>query len=210
MTQPAENPIAWEPEPEPEPPPDPDKADAADETAPADPSGAPKLPQALPIPEPTTGGAPPWAVIPQGLTVPRGRAVFFARFPSGWTDTPQEGMAGELTDDDAKIFQLGGLSQPKLWRQCIFWVLSIGDQKIALGKANGDPNRFNSELCKQMIRSIDGLLIDRSGPQLDLWWERIGERCRSELTRMCVRIHSLTAQERSVFFACCVASRTAG
>jgi hypothetical protein len=203
---PAPNPITWEHDPEPEPAAPDDrpeaKVDAVEEE---------KKPAPLPsLPETTTGGAPYWAIVPQGLVVPKGRAVFFARFPSTWTDTPNEGIEGPITDEDAAGFVASGVAVPKLWRQTCFWALSIGDQKIALGRANGDFNRFNTELTKQMIRATDGLLVDRSGAQFDLWWERLGERCRSELTRMCVRIHSLTAAERSVFFAFCVASRAAG
>lgn len=167
------------------------------------------------LPEPAAGAAPPWAIIPRGLRAPRGRQVYFARFPSSWTDTPREGVPGSLTDAEAASWRLAGYQPPELWRQCIFWALSIGDQKIALAKANGDPNRFNSCLAQQMIRAIDGEIVDRSGADfgsgsMELWWERLGERCRSELARMCTRIHTLTVAERALFFGHCVAARTAG
>jgi hypothetical protein len=147
--------------------------------------------------------------------VPRGRAVFFARFPSTWTDTPRDGLPTTFDDEEKADFVAAGVPVPELERQCIYWALSIGDQQIALQRANGDPNRWNTELTKQMIRSIDGALPDRSGVaggpnDLDLWWNRVGERCRAELTRMCTRIHQLTAQERALFFEHCVAARTAG
>jgi hypothetical protein len=209
----------WEAEAPEEPPPD----EAAPE-APQEPAqgqrvakvGREEPPRPQPaLPEPATGAAPPWALIPQGLAAPRGRAVFFARFPASWTDTPREGVPwGELTEAERADFARLGVPAPELGRQCIFWALSLGDQAIALGRSNGDPNRFNSELCKQMIRSIDGELVNREGVgtagNLDLWWNRIGERCRSELTKMCTRIHSLTTGERALFFGHCVASRTVG
>lgn len=166
------------------------------------------------VPEPTTGGIPAWAIWPDGLQAPRGRAVYFARFPSNWTDTPSKGVEQGLTDEEKLAWSLNGVALPKAWRQAVFWALSLGDQKIALGRANGDQNRFNSELAKQMIRGIDGVMVDRSGVSgqgnLDIWWEQLGERCRSELTRMCTRIHSLSVQERALFFGHCVASRAAG
>lgn len=217
-----EHPSFWEDEQPPEEKPPEEAAPALTGTAQAPEGGqlAPvrkeEPPRPAPaLPEPQRGGAPPWAVVPDGLRAPRGRAVFFARFPSKWTDTPREGIAwGAMTEEELADFARLGEPVPELGRQCVFWALSLGDQQIALGRANGDPNRFNSELTKQMIRSIDGELVDRSGAiglgNLDLWWNRIGERCRSELTKMCTRIHSLTTGERSLFFAHCVASRTAG
>lgn len=203
----SEQAIAWEPEPQPEP--------AAETPAPPEGEEPAKKPApALAIPEPTTGGAPPWAILPEGLVVPRGRAVFFTRFPSNWTDTPSSGIPWTLTEEETIAWKLQSSAPPTAWRQCIFWALSVGDQKLALGRANGDTNRFNSELTKQMIRSVDGVLVDRTGigvvGNLDVWWEQLGERCRSELTRICVRIHSLTMQERALFLGYCIASRAAG
>lgn len=180
------------------------------------PKPADKPLSALPmVPEPTTGGVPAWALWPEGLAVPRGRVAYFARFPGNWTDAPNAGLEAALTPEEEVAWKLQGVKPPTYWRQCIFWALSIGDQKFALGRANGDTNRFNSELAKQMIRSIDGALVDRSGMagvagNLDMWWEQLGERCRSELTRLCVRIHSLTMQERALFLGYCLASRSGG
>lgn len=198
--------MTWEPEPV-------EETALPEEAVEEKPKEEAPVPQALP--EPAAGAVPSWALLPEGLKAPRGRAVFFARFPSPWTDTPREGVPwGALTELEMLDFKRFGIPAPELGRQCIFWALSIGDQKIALGRANGDPNRFNSELAKQMIRSVDGEIVDRSGVgtsgNLEIWWNQIGERCRSELTRACLRIHSLTAGERAVFFAHCVASRTAG
>lgn len=209
----SEQQIAWEPEPQPEPVAmSEEPINATPVTAEGEP--LPKKPEPPIVPEPTVGGAPAWAILPEGLVVPRGRAAFFARFPSNWTDTPTSGVQCDLTVEERVAWKLQGVTPPAAWRQCIFWALSVGDQKLALGRANGDTNRFNSELTKQMIRSVDGVLVDRSGigvvGNLDVWWEQLGERCRSELTRMCLRIHSLTMQERSLFLGYCIAARAAG
>lgn len=168
------------------------------------------------VPEPSAGDVPGWALWPAGLAVPRGRVAYFVRFASNWTDAPGMGVEQALTPEDDVAWKLAGVTPPQRWRLAIFWSLSIGDQKIALGRANGDGNRFNTELAKQMVRSIDGVIVNRDGTgsaasgNLDLWWEQLGERCRAELTRMCVRVSTLTMQERALFLGRCVAARTAG
>ena len=168
------------------------------------------------VPTPTADEVPSWALWPEGLRAPRHRVVYFMRFASNWTDAPGVGVDQGLTEEEAASWKQQGVPVPEKWRQAIVWGLSIGDQKNALGRANGDPNRFNAELAKQMIRAIDGMVVDRSGMgssqtgNLDLWWEQIGERCRAEMTRLCNRIHSLTPAERALFFGHCVAARTAG
>src|SRR5690349_16295040 len=157
VTEPS-NPITWEADP---PPIVEEPAEAtSDAEKPEEPKPAPKPV----LPETTTGGAPYWAIVPQGLVVPKGRAIFFVRFPSPWTDTPHDGIEGAITDEDAAGFVAQGVAVPRLWRQACFWALSIGDQKLALQRANGDQNRFNTELTKQMIRSEE---------------RRVGKECRS-------------------------------
>lgn len=186
-----------------------------------DPVAPPTSPQDAPAavspppapPAPSTGAVPDWALLPDGLRPPRGRILFFMRFPAAWTDTP--GMGAPLPGDDDETASLAfGVPVGSLWRQCIVWALSGGDVKIALARAQGDNNRYSEELAKQMIRSVDGYVVDATGAptpgSLELWWERVGGRVRGELTRFCVRIHSLSAEERRAFFEHGVASRAAG
>lgn len=144
-----------------------------------------------PLPDARAGGAPAWATIPGGLKFPRGRQVAFIRFLAAWTDTPQKGD-----------------------RQCIVWGLTDVDEKIALSRAIGDPNRAAGELSKQMIRSIDGLQVDWSGDDnpanIDTWWREIGGKCRQMLIRIYTQLHVLSEDDRRTFFESCIELRTTG
>jgi hypothetical protein len=156
------------------------------------------------MPEPAIGGAPEWVVLPPGMRVPKGRKVIFVRFPAEWTSTPTKGIrCREQADDD-----------PSLWRQGICWDMSIGDQKLALQRAMGDPNRQVDEFAKQMIRSVDGVRVDWSGMPgdgcIDLWWEEIGAACRNSMHRVFNQLHVFSKEQMARFFESCIAVRSSG
>jgi hypothetical protein len=149
-------------------------------------------PPAMPsLPEPTEGAAPEWAHLPKDLRWPKGRQVLFVRFRAEMTDTRWKGE-----------------------RQAILWPISMGDKKLALGRAGGDPNRLSDELTKCMVRAIDGHVVDTTGvpgpANLDAWWDEIGEKCRSMLSRIFVQLHVVSRDEAADFFESCVAVRITG
>ena len=143
------------------------------------------------LPLPTEGAAPDWALLPKDLRWPKGRQVLFVRFRAELTDTRWKGE-----------------------RQAILWPISMGDKKLALGRAGGDPNRLSDELAKSMVRAIDGHVVDNTGTpgpaNLDAWWDEIGEKCRSMLQRIFVQLHVVSRDEAADFFESCVAVRIAG
>lgn len=144
----------------------------------------------LVLPEATQTGAPPWATVPPGIQFPRGRQVLFVRFRAGLTETKWKGD-----------------------RQAILWSISTGDKKLALGRALGDPNRLSDEMTRRMVRAIDGVLVDETGMpgagNLDVWWDEIGEKCRSQLSRIFVQLHVISRDEAVDFFENCIAVRVA-
>jgi hypothetical protein len=151
------------------------------------------------LPEAEARGAPPWVKIPNGFKFPRGRQVLFLKFRAEWTDAPWKG--DELTGLDGK------------WRQCICWPISIGDKKVAFGRAKSDPNRASDELTLQMIRAIDGREVKWDGlpeGRVEDWWNEIGERCRNLLTKVFLQLHSLDRSQQQDFFENCIAVRTTG
>lgn len=159
---------------------------AAAQEAPAKPAKA-----FAPIPDARAGGAPPWARLPAGMKFPRGRQVAFIKFKPEWTDAPQNGE-----------------------RQCIVWGLTDIDEKLAFGRAMGDPNRAMGELTKQMIRAIDGVQVDWSGGggpgSIDAWWREIGGKCRQMLSRIYTQMNVLPPEEQKDFFENCIELRTTG
>lgn len=140
------------------------------------------------LPEPTPGKAPEWAKVPRNLRVPRGRSVFFLRFPAEWTDTPQKGD-----------------------RQCILWSLNMGDEKMAYMRAQGDVNRAVWSKAFQTIRSVDGHVVDWSGTpgpgNVETWLDEIGERCRAMIFGFYVRMANLDTEQKKRFFESCVELR---
>lgn len=147
------------------------------------------------LPEPTDA-PPPWAKpLPDGVIAPNGRSVTFCKFRGVWTDTPAKGE-----------------------RQCVIWPLSAGDKRFALGRSMGDPNRHADELAKQMIRAFDMskdgplLMPDAAGSgdggQIEIFWNEIGERCRSLLVRAYTQLHYLRPGELSDFLDNCIAVRS--
>jgi hypothetical protein len=139
---------------------------------------------------------PNWALIPpvdatgQPFRFPRGRSVLFVKLLKEWTDMP---TAGD--------------------RQIICWPLTPGDYRFALDRAQGDGNRVNDELTKQMIRAIDGHPVDWSAGTAyspDIFWTQIGQKCRYLLTRIYLQLNTLSAKETRSFFETCIAVVTTG
>lgn len=139
------------------------------------------------LPQPTSSGAPAWAIVPADLTFPRGRVVYFLRFEPQWTDNPKAGI-----------------------RQCIFWSMSVGDKKLALQRSMGDAQRAADEMIKSCIRSFDGKKVDLSNAELDVWWNEIGEKCRGLLQRVFAQATFLKPQELQHFLANCIEARSSG
>lgn len=134
---------------------------------------------------------PSWVKLPRDMKLPKHRQVFYIRFRAAMTDTPD---AGE--------------------RQCIVWSNNIGDQKLAIMRSDGDPNKLPEQLAKQMIRSVDGAIADWTGEpgvgNIDVWWDAIGPKCRSILDRLFVQLHVAKPDELVDFFENCVVVRHSG
>lgn len=148
----------------------------------------PKGPPQLPAP---TDALPDWVVMPEKLKVPRGRQVFFLKFPAAMTHA---GWKGD--------------------RQCIIWTLSDADEKVAHKRCGGDGNRVSVELTKQMIRAIDGVVADWGAAKgtpgsIDEFWREVGPKGRELLMRVYVRTHHPDESEVRDFFERCIAARTA-
>jgi hypothetical protein len=118
--------------------------------------------------------------------MPPGRQVFFVRLRAGWTDRPDKGD-----------------------RQCILWSLTEADEKIALRRTRGDVLRASDELAKQMVRAIDGQVVNWTSVSPVTFWDEIGGRCRQLLKSHYAKTHVLGAEETADFFANCIAARTA-
>lgn len=161
----------------------------------------------LRVPPPQKGGAPAWALVPPNIALPSARPVFYLRFPSAMTDDPRIGKpVPSMTDEELKAFG----SSDALFRQCIIWPVSVGDKKLAVQRAMGNEDRLQDELAKGMIRAVDGVAVDDSSANLDVWWESVGERVRSQLRIVWLQLHRPTLQEQQVFFELCIEGRSAG
>lgn len=163
------------------------------------------------LPSASEGGAPVWAAIPTGFKFPRAQQVLFVRFRSEWTATPWKGdpHIDALTGNP----EINKDGEPILYRQCILWAITSGDKKLALTRAQRDPNRAIDELAKQMIRSHDGAAVDWSESRangIEVFWNEIGEKCRSLLTRMFTQLHVLDTEETRAFLTSCIVARTTG
>jgi hypothetical protein len=195
-TEPTEQPIPYAPEEEPEPAKEP-----AEEPA-------PRM-EARDVPPAQTGGIPAWAVVPPGLVFPRHRLAVFMRIPSSWTYAPAVGIPLKV-ETALDIAEAGGVAGG-LWRQIVVWPLSIGDQKLALGRAMADPNRFPQELTKQMVRAVDGEVVDWSGAggaaNLDTLWEQLGGPGQNLLNRIWSQLHVLQKDRLTRFFENYIAVR---
>lgn len=88
--------------------------------------------------------------------------------------------------------------------------LSDGDEKFAIMRAAGDPNRVMTELSKQQIRAIDGHVADFSGVptalgSVDAFWTECGPKHRALFQRIYTRINQMTNEELADFFDNCIA-----
>ena len=134
---------------------------------------------------------PKWAIIPKGLVFPKGRTIYFVRFPADMTDTPADGE-----------------------RQCIMWNLNMADEDLALARARGSQLRVNRELTMAMIRAVDGVQSDwtqslaNSAGSVRIWMNKIGARCRLQLQNIYMRTHGVDEDMRKRFFTDCLVSMT--
>lgn len=143
------------------------------------------------LPAASGDDVPDWVVIPKDLRIPKGRQVFFLRFPATMTDTPLKGE-----------------------RQAIVWTLTDGDERLANDRCEGRAARASTEYTKQMIRAVDGSVatfMRPSGPgSVDEFWREIGGKGRNLLMQLYSRLHLASDEETQHFFENCIAVRTAG
>jgi len=141
------------------------------------------------IPAPLGDGIPDWAIVPKDLRVPKGRQVIFIKIRAALTDTPEKGE-----------------------RQAICWSLSDGDEKFATDRCEGKAGRASSEYTKQMIRAVDGAVVNwmrsRGPGSLDEFWSEIGSKGRNLLMRTYSKLHLADDDEVRDFFENCIAVRT--
>lgn len=138
---------------------------------------------------------PEWAIIPDGLQIPRGKKVFFMRFLAKWTDRPDMGD-----------------------RVVVLWTLSVSDEKLARKRIT-DSNEAIPEMAKQCVRVIDGKKVDhtgmaaskkaklgeiKAGADLNSFWNEIGPSCRQMIQNWYMNTHMLSAEDQLVFFASCI------
>lgn len=133
---------------------------------------------------------PEWALLPGNMKVPKGRQIVFLRFPPSLTGNPHRGE-----------------------RQCIVWTLNDGEEKLANDRTGGSAARAAAEFTKQMVRAVDGVVVDWSkskGPgSIDEFWREIGPKGRNMLMRIYTQLHLASDEETRDFFESCVAVRTA-
>ena len=165
------------------------------EEAPEAEQEAPEEPPAKVASLPTDAGesdVPEWALVPANLKVPRGRQVYFLRFPQALTGNREKGE-----------------------RQCIVWTLSDGEEKMANDRTGGSASRAPAEFSKQMIRAVDGVVVSwavgqAAGPgSIDAFWREVGPKGRNLLMRIYTQLHLASQEEVLDFFESCVAVRTA-
>lgn len=168
---------------------------AAELKAPLEPQKA-APPKKTDFPAPTTEGPPVWAIVPPELVFPQGRPAFFMRFDAHLTYTPKQGI---VAPDNSKLY-----------RQCIFWPMSVGDKKMAASRSMGDQIRFSDEMVKSCIRAIDGEVVTLANAKLDMWWDQVGEKVRALLHRLFGQAHYLSPEETTDFLEHCIEARSAG
>ena len=169
----------------------------------------------LHLPKATAEGMPPWCIVPDGFQFPRGKQVLFLRFKSSWTDAPWKGepMMDPATGKAMVEDPSDPNAEPILWRQCIVWPINTADKKLALGRAQRDPNKAGDEMCKQMIRCADGIQSDWAVVRqtgVEMFWNELGERCRGLMTRMFTQLHVLDTDATSDFLQNCIEVRSTG
>ena len=122
---------------------------------------------------------PPWVKVPSNLNIPPEKQIGFMGFLPAWTDRPSLGF-----------------------RHCIFWSLSVADEKLAKQAARGGDAL--PHLAMRMIRAIDGHKADWTGKKgngnVEQFWESIGGRCRPLIINAYWKLHSLEAEETADFF----------
>lgn len=163
------------------------------------------------LPAPTSGGAPPWVVMPPGLKFPRGKQVFFVKFKSSWTDAPWIGES--IINPATGKTEVDAYGKEVTYRQCIIWPINTADKKLALGRAQRDPNRAGDELAKQMIRAHDGNECDWGTVRangVEMFWNELGEKCRALLLRLFTQLHVLDTESTSDFLTNCIEVRSTG
>jgi hypothetical protein len=165
----------------------------------------------LGLPEAKHEGAPLWVSVPVGFKFPRGKQVLFLRFKSIWTDTPWKGEP--IVDPATGVHEVDGNGKPVLYRHCICWPVNTADKKLALGRAQRDPNRAPDELAKQMVRVHDGFEADWAVARqngVEMFWNELGERCRTLLVRVFTQLHVLDTDSTRDFLANCIEVRSTG
>ena len=145
------------------------------------------------LPEP--GPLPDWARVPAGTPErpwrpPADIQVIPVLFRAHLTRAPQKGD-----------------------RTCLLWELSDGEERVAILRARGDANRVQTELAKQMIRSVDDQPADWSGlatpGSVEQFWREIGAKYRTMIVHLYNQLHVMTRQESDDFLDNCVAVVTA-
>ena len=165
----------------------------------------------LDIPAATHGGAPEWVQLPAQFRFPRGKQILFVRFRSEWTDTPWKGEM--VADPETGSPEVDAEGTPILYRQCVLWPINTADKRLALNRAQRDPNRAADELTKQMIRVHDGVVADWATVRangVEMFWNEIGEKCRGLLHRMFSQLHVLDTNSTRDFLANCIEVRSTG
>jgi hypothetical protein len=162
------------------------------------------------IPAAKHSGAPMWVTLPHDFKFPRGKQVLFMRFKSAWTDTPWKGEPMLTAEGTVEVDSNG---RPVLYRQCICWPINSADKKVALGRAQRDPNRAADELAKQMIRVHDGQIADWTVVRtngVEMFWNELGEKCRGLLQRVFAQLHVLDVDSTRDFLQNCIEVRSTG
>ena len=140
---------------------------------------------------------PEWAKIPEtqadGKTpfrFPPGRSIGFLRFKAKMTDTPKLGD-----------------------RSLILWNLSTADERLALKRTRGESGLAIPELARQMVRAIDGHVVDWTGHMgpgnVNALFDQIGYACRQTMSSMFLKMHTMTDEQRIDFFVSCFVVTTA-
>lgn len=163
----------------------------------------------LPKRERLENGVPDWVMIPPDLRFPRNKQAVFLRFRSDWTDCPAIGHT--MKDDDGQTLKrLDDPTREQLWRQVIIWPINVADKRLAISRAQGSEERLMDELAYQMIRAIDGQVVDPTRAGIaEQFWNQAGERCRRLLRMMYHRLHSLDVEQTKDFLVNCIVVRSA-
>ena len=93
------------------------------------------------------------------------------------------------------------------------WHTEFTPERVAILRARGDANRVQTELAKQMIRSVDDQPADWSGlatpGSVEQFWREIGAKYRTMIVHLYNQLHVMTRQESDDFLDNCVAVVTA-